>query len=78
MPGTEAPPAFERLESITVPTLAINGQLDDPDMLAIADAVQHRIPGARRVLVPEAGHLVNLEQPAAVNEALLDFLATNR
>jgi pimeloyl-ACP methyl ester carboxylesterase len=33
------------------------------------------IPGARFLLVEEAGHLVNLEQPEIVNEALLDFLA---
>jgi pimeloyl-ACP methyl ester carboxylesterase len=33
------------------------------------------IPGARFLLIEEAGHLVNLEQPEIVNEALLDFLA---
>jgi pimeloyl-ACP methyl ester carboxylesterase len=78
MPGAVAPPAFDRLESIAVPTFAVNGQSDDPDMLAIGDAVERRVPGARRLLIPNAGHLVNLEQPAAVNEALVAFLTAHR
>jgi pimeloyl-ACP methyl ester carboxylesterase len=32
------------------------------------------IPGAKFVLVPEAGHLTPLEQPEAVTEAIRDFL----
>jgi pimeloyl-ACP methyl ester carboxylesterase len=74
MPAATAPPAFGRLETIAVPTLVINGEADDPDMLAIAEAIQTRVPGAQRLLVPKAGHLVNLEQPAVVNKALLAFL----
>ena len=77
MPVAATPAAFGQLESVAVPTLAINGESDDPDMLAIADAVEHRVPEARRLVVPDAGHLVNLEQPAAVNEALLAFLTMN-
>jgi pimeloyl-ACP methyl ester carboxylesterase len=36
-----------------------------------------RIPGARYVLLPRAGHLANLEQPAAFNAAVLEFLHTH-
>ena len=32
-------------------------------------------PGARKVLVPDAGHMVNLEQPAVFNRELLGFLS---
>ena len=74
MPGTATPPAFGRLETIALPTLVINGEADDPDMLAIAEAIHTRVAGAQRLLVQKAGHLVNLEQPAATNKALLAFV----
>lgn len=77
-PGAVTPPAYERLEAILVPTLAIIGEADDPDMLAIADAVERRVPGARKLLIRDAGHLVNLEQPATVNRALLQFWQARR
>ncbi len=45
------------------------------DHLGIGQAVlARRIPGARYHVVAGAGHLVNMEQPAAVNEALARFL----
>jgi 3-oxoadipate enol-lactonase len=34
-----------------------------------------KIPGARFLTVPGAGHLINLEQPAAFNAALEGFFA---
>ncbi|MEP7346932.1 MAG: alpha/beta fold hydrolase [Gemmatimonadaceae bacterium] len=74
MPAQATPSAFDRLEAIRTATLVINGVADDPDMLAIAKAVQQRVRGAQSVRVPNAGHLVNLEQPAAVNDALLAFI----
>jgi pimeloyl-ACP methyl ester carboxylesterase len=36
------------------------------------------IPGSRLVEVPRAGHLAFLEQPAAINAAIDDFLAGQR
>jgi 3-oxoadipate enol-lactonase len=35
-----------------------------------------RIPGSSLVTIPEAGHLSNIEQPAAFNQALQDFLGS--
>src|SRR5829696_7501309 len=65
--------ATDVLGSIQVPTLVITGQEDaGPEVGRDLAAV---IPGARFLLVEEAGHLANLEQPEIVNEALLDFLA---
>ena len=34
-----------------------------------------KIPGARFVTIPGAGHLANLEQPAAFNRVLEEFLS---
>jgi pimeloyl-ACP methyl ester carboxylesterase len=63
------------LGQIAVPTLVIAGledELIEPDESVRMAA---EIRDARLIQVPEAGHLVNLEQPEQVNEALLDFLA---
>lgn len=68
------PDATELLERIDVPTLVVVGAHDalspPREMREIAD----RIRGARYVEVPEAGHLAPLENPRAVNEALVNFL----
>ena len=63
------------LGSIAVPTLVITGEEDAVTGPEVGRDLAAGIPGARFLLVEEAGHLSNLEQPAVVNEALLDFLA---
>jgi pimeloyl-ACP methyl ester carboxylesterase len=63
------------LGSIKVPTLVITGEEDAVTGPEVGRDLAAGIPGARFLLVEEAGHLVNLEQPEIVNEALLDFLA---
>jgi pimeloyl-ACP methyl ester carboxylesterase len=63
------------LASIGVPTLVVTGEEDAVIGPEIGRELAAAIPGARFLLVEEAGHLVNLEQPEIVNEALLDFLA---
>jgi pimeloyl-ACP methyl ester carboxylesterase len=70
------PPAAARLEEINVPTLAIVGELDVPDFHGVVDALGKRIKGARKVILPGVGHMSNMEDPRAFNEALLAFLAS--
>ena len=64
------------LKAIDVPTLMIVGEDDvisPPDeMRQIAEA----IPGSRLVVIPDAGHMSPLENPAAFNSALSEFLTT--
>jgi pimeloyl-ACP methyl ester carboxylesterase len=67
------PPAMERLDTITVPTLVIVGELDVPRMQENSNRLA-TIPGARKVVIPDAGHMANMEKPAEVNAAILDFL----
>jgi 3-oxoadipate enol-lactonase len=38
-------------------------------------AIHEAIPGSDLVIIPNASHLSNLEQPAAFNQALVDFLS---
>jgi pimeloyl-ACP methyl ester carboxylesterase len=63
------------LKEIRVPTLVICGAEDTITPLAEAEALQRGIAGSRLVVIPKAGHLANLEQPVAVNQALREFLA---
>jgi pimeloyl-ACP methyl ester carboxylesterase len=69
------PDSTASLAAIDVPTLVIVGAEDQLSGPAEARAIAAAVRDARLVQVPAAGHLVNLEQPDPVNEALLDFLA---
>lgn len=62
------------VDKIAVPTLVVVGQDDQLTPVSEAQALVDAIPGARLAVVPDAGHLVNIEQPEAFNALLLDFL----
>ena len=62
------------LGDIRVPTLVIAGENDPAAPVGVMEKMAGRIPGARFVLLPRAGHLANLEQPDPFNAALLAFL----
>jgi 3-oxoadipate enol-lactonase len=66
------------LERIDAPTTVMVGELDVPCFLAMADVLARRIPGARRVSVPNAGHMVNLEATDVVNDVLREVIAAAR
>ncbi|UCC29774.1 MAG: alpha/beta hydrolase, partial [Phycisphaerales bacterium] len=68
-------PALGRLSEIRVPTLIVGAEADIPDVHAHAGAIQAGIAGARRVVIPGAGHLVYLERPEEFNGVVLDFLS---
>jgi pimeloyl-ACP methyl ester carboxylesterase len=68
-------PAIERLQEVQAPALVVVGERDLPDFLIIADILAENLPWARKLVVPDAGHLPSLERPEAVNHALLSFLA---
>lgn len=63
------------LDRIAVPTLVLGGALDKgapPDVLAATAA---KIPGAKHVVIPHAGHITALENPEVFQEVLENFLA---
>lgn len=63
------------LETIDVPVLVVVGE---EDAISTADemrSIAAAIPGARLLVVPKAGHMAPLEEPAIVNEAIEAFLA---
>jgi pimeloyl-ACP methyl ester carboxylesterase len=61
------------LAGIQVPTLVIVGG-DDTPFLAAADYMAGKIPNATKVVIPDAGHSSNLDQPELFNQAMVDFL----
>jgi pimeloyl-ACP methyl ester carboxylesterase len=61
------------LPSVAVPSLIVVGA-DDTPFLAASDYMAAKIPGAKKVVIPAAGHAANIDQPAAFNRALGDFL----
>ncbi len=64
---------IESLTEIKVPTLIVVGA-DDKPFLAATDYMASKIPGARKVAIPHAGHAVNIDQPQAFIEAVQPFL----
>jgi 3-oxoadipate enol-lactonase len=68
------PPSYLRLHEIKVPALILTGEFDIPDVQAHAGAINAGIPGSKRDVVPNAGHLIPLEQPELFNRLVRDFL----
>ncbi|WP_291688747.1 alpha/beta fold hydrolase [Bradyrhizobium sp.] len=64
---------IESLPGIRVPSLVVVGA-DDTPFLAAADYMAAKIPGATKVVIPAAGHAVNIDQPQAFIDAVLPFL----
>jgi 3-oxoadipate enol-lactonase len=65
----------DALAQIAVPTLLIAGGADTTAPPAVMERMAAKVPGARFVTIPGAGHLANLEQPAAFNRVLEEFLS---
>ena len=68
------PPAWERLEEIALPCLVVSGALDMPSFTALGEQVAARIPGAQRVLLPNAAHLPSMELPALCSSLIQTFV----
>jgi pimeloyl-ACP methyl ester carboxylesterase len=65
------------LPNIKVPTLIIAGDEDGVRTPADAEFIERGIEGSQLVVIDDAGHLVNMEQPEVFNHAMLDFLNRN-
>jgi len=63
----------DRLARLTVPALIMTGDEDEP-CLEPALFMKRRIKSAGLVILPNSGHVINLEEPALFNAAVLEFL----
>ena len=63
----------EGFARMTVPTLIIAGDEDDPTLEA-SIYLKRTIPSSALLVMPKCGHTMNLEDPDAFNRAVLDFV----
>jgi 3-oxoadipate enol-lactonase len=63
-----------RLGSIHIPTLVVTGDRDTTVAIPNQDRLAAGIPGVQRMIIPDAGHAVIVDQPDLFIDALLAFL----
>jgi pimeloyl-ACP methyl ester carboxylesterase len=72
------PSDLPRMPSLKVPTLILVGDHDIADVQAMAGAAQVLIPGSKRNVVADAGHLMQLEHPKEVAGLIARFVEMGR
>jgi pimeloyl-ACP methyl ester carboxylesterase len=65
------------LAKIDVPTLIVAGREDGVRTPEDAEFIDERVPNSQLIVIDDAGHLMNMEQPEIFNRALLGFLTEN-
>ena len=70
-----APGVIDDLASIEAPALVLVGELDTAYARA-GEVMAAKLPNATHVSIPDAGHVVNIEQAEAFNQAVIEFLLT--
>ncbi|HUU73613.1 MAG TPA: 3-oxoadipate enol-lactonase [Burkholderiales bacterium] len=65
----------DRLHTVSCPVQIIVGEQDAGTPVAMSEAIHAAIAGSELVVIPQASHLSNLEQPEKFNEALNRFLS---
>lgn len=76
LPNTETP-AFDRLESLNIPVLIIVGSHDTPYILAAADYIKEKVKLANNIIIEDAAHLPNMDQPQEFQRAIEKFLSSS-
>lgn len=66
------------LSTISVPTLLLYGENDRRSPLNVATAMHEQIPGSTLVVMPDVGHLSNVEAPERFNTEVRRFLHSLR
>jgi pimeloyl-ACP methyl ester carboxylesterase len=62
----------EQMRRISVPTLIVTGDEDDP-CIGASILMKRTIPSGALVMLPRSGHAINLEEPALFNQFLEQF-----
>lgn len=73
----EAEDSITKIKDIKIPLLLINGAYDIQDFRDISKFICKEIPSAQRLVLPDAGHLANLESPERFTEIVLNFFLKN-
>jgi pimeloyl-ACP methyl ester carboxylesterase len=64
---------IQSLPGIKKPTLVLVGENDETFIIP-TDYMALKIPGSKKVVIANAGHASNIDQPAAFNQAVVEFL----
>ncbi len=67
--------AERRVGEIALPTLIVRGEDEVEELAKETDRLAEQIPGARRVVIQKAAHVLPLEQPEALASAVTAFLS---
>ncbi|MEO6082167.1 MAG: alpha/beta hydrolase [Umezawaea sp.] len=67
--------AIDRVAELRAPTLLLVGDLDSSDIHGVVDLVAAGAPRARKVVVPGAAHVVNLDRPEDFDREVSAFLS---
>jgi pimeloyl-ACP methyl ester carboxylesterase len=67
-------PAVSRLGELKLPILVIVGGHDTPYMQAAASYMVEKIPSAKKLVMPDAAHLPNLDHPDQFQQIVTSFL----
>ena len=73
LPNTQSP-AANRLSELNIPVLVIVGAHDIPYILAAGDYMKENIQSSRKVMIEDAAHLSNMDQPAEFQGIVGSFL----
>jgi pimeloyl-ACP methyl ester carboxylesterase len=65
---------MDRLAEIQVPVLVVTAEDDRLTAPKYGEFLEKNIPKATRVHIAAAGHVASMEQPARVNQAIVEFL----
>jgi alpha-beta hydrolase superfamily lysophospholipase len=68
------PDARLHLPNLRCPTLVVCGDSDQLTPPDCSDEIAALVPGAQRFTIAQCGHMLTMEQPDAVNAALLQWL----
>ena len=60
--------------SLAMPVLLMGGEKSSRRLISVVDAMHKCLPSAKLVTIPNAGHPMNLQNPAAFDAALIKFL----
>ncbi|MFQ5658990.1 MAG: alpha/beta fold hydrolase [Gammaproteobacteria bacterium] len=66
--------AVHRLDQINMPTLIIIGAEETPWFALTAEKFSNEIPGAKKAVIPGGGHMINMLEPEAYNNTIIQFL----
>ena len=68
--GQPDPPVYDRLSQVRAPTAMVRGDREYPAVADCADAIASRIPGCRRIVIPDADHMLPLRTPDRIAEII--------